>query len=114
MTTRIADDYSSIKAQMARFERDRNVLQFTPPDGVIIALERPTRWKAEDGLCYVLQVATGHLTLILTRETSPNVNALEHFFNHLRQYFPSARSRSTLEISLSQDDANLLASRLWR
>ena len=104
MTTRIADDYSSIKAQMARFERDRNVLQ----------LERPTRWKAEDGLCYVLQVATGHLTLILTRETSPNVNALEHFFNHLRQYFPSARSRSTLEISLSQDDANLLASRLRR
>jgi hypothetical protein len=34
--------------------------QFTPPDGVTIALERPTRWKAEDGLCYVLQVATGH------------------------------------------------------
>jgi hypothetical protein len=112
MTTRIADDYTAINRAMAQRERDRRVLRFQPPDGVTIVLQPPVSWNPKNGLCYLLQVDTGRLSMVLRRDSEPDMRTMDRFYNHLQHYFPSVRLRTPIEIVLSPDDALLLANRL--
>jgi len=112
MPTRIADDYPFINDRMKRIQQDQKVLQYQVPVGVTIVREPPR--TAPKGLCYVLQVDTGRLTMVLRRDMDPDLRLMDDFLAHLRLYFPSAKARTPIELVLSVDDAFMLAHQLRR